>query len=88
MSPLPNYAKTFDPELEATALRLRHGIGLLTEQELGAMLGASEHTLQGWRVAGTGPRYAKLGKSVFYTLHEIVEWVAASSRICTTEKEA
>ena len=86
MSALPNYAKQPNPELEAVALKLRHDIGLLTEQEVGAMLDASEHTLQGWRVQGTGPRYAKLGKSVFYTVAEILAWVENSTRFSTSEK--
>jgi predicted DNA-binding transcriptional regulator AlpA len=88
MSPLPNYAKQPDHELAATALQLRHDMGLLTEAEVGAMLDASEHTLQGWRVQGTGPRYAKLGKSIFYTVAELLAWVEGNTRKSTTKELA
>lgn len=65
---------------EAHIAQLRLLIGLLTEEDMVLLLGVSEHTLQYWRQHAKGPDYAKLGKSVYYPVDGVVEWVSANVR--------
>lgn len=57
---------------------LRGVVGLISPEELAASLGNTEQTLAGWRSNGTGPKYVKLGKGVFYRLVDIHSWIEAS----------
>jgi len=57
------------------ASELRRDIGLLTPDELGAMLSVTAPTLAQWRVEKTGPDYVKLGKSVFYRRADVLAWI-------------
>jgi hypothetical protein len=69
---------TIDKELEdaSTALQLRKTIGLLTEDEVAkALLLNSTDTLATWRSQKKGPHFVKLGKRVFYTQQDLVQWV-------------
>jgi len=59
-------------------IRLRGQMGLVTEAELAAMLGITDHTLQYWRTNGGGPRYVKLGKTVYYRTVDIKRWIDAN----------
>ena len=45
----------------------------------------SERTLERLRVAGTGPRFAKLGRRVVYRQDDINRWVASRVRGSTSE---
>jgi predicted DNA-binding transcriptional regulator AlpA len=54
---------------------VRNLVGLLTEEDLKDMLSVAVNTLQAWRVQGTGPKFVKLGKSVFYRLSDVTEWI-------------
>lgn len=67
---------------------LRNLAGLLTEEDLQLILGVSDWTLQQWRMDGKGPRFAKLGKGVFYRLEDIMVWIAANVRQITGEERA
>jgi len=51
---------------EARGEALRHILGLLTEDDVAALLGVKTGTLANWRVRGEGPRYTKAGKNIFY----------------------
>lgn len=53
----------------------RQKLGLLTPDELGVTLGVTTTTLQTWRCEGKGPRYIKLGKSVFYRFGDVQDWI-------------
>ena len=66
------------------ANELRNMVGLLTEADLIAMFNVSEHTLQAWRVAGTGPKYCKLGKTVFYRKADVADWINDNIHTRTT----
>jgi predicted DNA-binding transcriptional regulator AlpA len=70
---------TYDPAAHAiteTALQARKAIGLLTEDEVAAMLQlTSAGTLATWRSQKTGPAPVKLGKRVFYTVASISAWI-------------
>ena len=50
---------------------------LLTQREAAAVLCLSERTLERLRVAGTGPRYVKLGRRVAYREADLEAWIAA-----------
>ena len=67
---------------------LRNLAGLLTEEDLQLTLGVAGATLQLWRIDGSGPKFAKLGKSVFYRLDDVQAWVVANLRQRTTEGQA
>lgn len=56
----------------------RKRLGLLTEAELCAALENKPATLQQWRCEGYGPKYVKLGKSIFYRFADVQEWINAS----------
>lgn len=53
-------------------------IGLLSEDELAALLDVKAQTLQSWRVQKTGPDFVKLGKAVFYRKTDVEDWIAAN----------
>jgi predicted DNA-binding transcriptional regulator AlpA len=61
--------------MSATGEDLRHELNLYTEANLMAMLGVSQATLQEWRMKGSGPRFAKLGKSIFYRKSDVMLWI-------------
>jgi len=59
-----------------TALQARKAIGLLTEDEVAAILQlTSTGTLATWRGQKVGPAHVKLGKRVFYTVNQIGAWI-------------
>ena len=47
--------------------------------------GSTESTLEKKRLAGTGPRYIKLGRRVLYDLRDLDEWLDAQKRQSTSE---
>lgn len=51
--------------------------GLLTTSEAAALLRKPAGTLRYWRHLGTGPRSARLGRTVVYRRDDIDAWVAA-----------
>jgi excisionase family DNA binding protein len=56
----------------------------LSTEELAERLGLSARTLEGWRVAGTGPPYTKIGHRVRYAVADVVAWLAEQKRLRTT----
>jgi predicted DNA-binding transcriptional regulator AlpA len=55
---------------------------LLTQKDAARILGLSVRTLERHRLAGTGPRYARLGHLIRYRECDLAEWVRGS--ICTS----
>jgi hypothetical protein len=51
------------------------------------ILDVSESYLNKARMAGTGPRYIKLGASVKYILPELLPWALARARTSTSEPD-
>jgi hypothetical protein len=49
------------------------------------ILDVSESFLNKARMAGTGPRYIKLGSSVKYLLPELLPWAMARARTSTSD---
>jgi predicted DNA-binding transcriptional regulator AlpA len=50
---------------------------LLVQAEAAEFLRLSPRTLERYRVAGTGPRYCKLGRRVAYREADLDAWIAA-----------
>lgn len=51
---------------------------LINEQEAADFLSHSVRTLQGWRVRGGGPHFAKIsGKSIRYRRRDLIAWTEA-----------
>jgi len=58
-----------------TADELRHDFGLLTEEELSIMLDNRIDTIRSWRAEKFGPKWVKLGRSVYYRDQDVNEWI-------------
>jgi excisionase family DNA binding protein len=58
---------------------------LLSQKQAARVLGLSVRTLERYRVAGTGPRWARLGKLVRYRNSDLTEWVESNLRHSTSE---
>ncbi len=72
---------TNDEHTQTTARNVRAACGLLTEDEMAAvLLLSSTATLAAWRSQGKGPPSLKLGKRVFYTMKDFGEWAAGEGR--------
>jgi hypothetical protein len=52
---------------------------LLCPKQAATFLGVSVATLATWRVRRSGPRFARVGRSVRYELQVLEEWVSARS---------
>jgi excisionase family DNA binding protein len=50
---------------------------LLTQRQAAALLRLSERTLERLRVAGTGPRFVRAGRSVRYREGDLEAWIAS-----------
>jgi len=59
---------------------------LYNQHDAAKRLLLSERTLERWRVAGTGPRYCKLGRRVAYQQADIEAWIAARVVQSTSEE--
>jgi predicted DNA-binding transcriptional regulator AlpA len=58
---------------------------LLSQKQAARILGVSPRTLERHRVAGTGPRYARLGRLVRYRQCDLVDWVESGLTHSTSE---
>ena len=61
---------------------------LLSQREAATLLHLSERTLERWRVAGDGPRFVRLGRSIRYPLTEIEAHIASRVVSSTSERPA
>lgn len=57
---------------------------LLSECETSALTGLAERTLQRKRLDGTGPRFAKLGRRIFYRRRDVLAWIEANTHASTS----
>lgn len=57
---------------------LRRDFGLITEDELATMLDNKLDTIRAWRSERFGPKWVKLGKSVYYRFEDVIAWINAS----------
>ncbi len=58
---------------------------LLDQSEAARLLRLSPRTLERHRLAGTGPKFIKLGRLVKYTERDLAEWVERGTRTSTSE---
>ena len=59
---------------------------LLYQKEAAHILGLSVRTLERHRLAGTGPRYVRLGRLVRYRPQDLAEFVDRNLRGSTSEE--
>jgi hypothetical protein len=52
-------------------------------REAAAYAGVAKITMQLYRYEGTGPRYAKIGHRVRYSVEDLDAWLASRTRIIT-----
>jgi predicted DNA-binding transcriptional regulator AlpA len=53
--------------------------------EAARLLGLSHRTLERYRVSGTGPKYSKIGRRVFYAIGDLKEWAERRARRSTSD---
>jgi excisionase family DNA binding protein len=58
---------------------------LLDPKQAARILGLSVRTLERHRIAGTGPRFARLGRLVRYRHSDLDQWVERNLRNSTSE---
>ncbi len=61
---------------------------LLTQKDAARILGLSVRTLERHRLAGTGPRFARLGHLIRYRKNDLAEWIEANLLNATSEDSA
>jgi predicted DNA-binding transcriptional regulator AlpA len=61
---------------------------LLSQKQAARIVGLSVRTLERHRLAGTGPRYARLGRLIRYQESDLAEWVRNSLRASTSQHGA
>ena len=59
---------------------------LLSAKETARLLGLASQTPAKMRLQGSGPRYVKLGRRVFYDPADLSEWLEANKRRSTSER--
>jgi predicted DNA-binding transcriptional regulator AlpA len=58
---------------------------LLNQKQAAHVLGLSVRTLERHRVAGTGPRWVRLGRLVKYRQTDLTAWIESNVRTSTSE---
>jgi excisionase family DNA binding protein len=61
---------------------------LFSQDEAARQLGLSVRSLERHRVAGTGPRFVKLGRLVRYREEDLTTWIEAGLRSSTSDQGA
>jgi len=61
---------------------------LFDQKTAAHLLGVSVRTLERHRVAGSGPRFARLGRLVRYRQQDLVDFVDGNLRTSTSEDSA
>jgi predicted DNA-binding transcriptional regulator AlpA len=61
---------------------------LLDQKVAAHLLSLSVRTLERHRVAGTGPRFVRLGRLVRYRQRDVADWVEKNLRASTSEHAA
>lgn len=56
-------------------VNLRARLGLITQEELAAILDVSSDTLREWRRLKQGPDFVKTGKGVMYREVDVQDWL-------------
>lgn len=56
-------------------VHLRARLGLMTQEELGEMIGVTTGTLAEWRRLSQGPDFVRTGKTVMYRESDVQDWL-------------
>lgn len=75
-------APAFESHERAFTRVARERVGLMTEAECFALIGATPQTLQTWRSRRSGPDFVKLGRTVFYEVEAIKRWITECTVRC------
>jgi len=68
------------------ARKLREHVELISEIEFSIMLEEPLSKVRWWRSHGAGPKYVKLGRSIYYTLPDIRAWIADNTHPASHEE--
>lgn len=60
---------------------------LLDDVRAAQFLGLGRRTLQNWRVQGVGPRFLRIGRSVRYSMADLLEYCATRRFHSTSEAD-
>jgi predicted DNA-binding transcriptional regulator AlpA len=60
------------------ASSLRETMGLLTEEDICLLIDVHPQTLRVWRTHKEGPRWTKLGRTIFYRRQDVEAWIEAN----------
>ena len=58
---------------------------LLTVHETAALLRCSVHSLNKWRLTGSGPRFVRVGSRVRYPRSALADFIKKSTRVSTSD---
>jgi hypothetical protein len=61
-------------------------VARLTVRETAAYVRLAAGTLNGWRSAGRGPRFIKLGRKVLYDTRDLDAWIDENKRTSTADR--
>jgi len=61
---------------------------ILPSPKVANLLGIKPGTLRAWRVLGKGPRFIRIGGSVFYRVSEVESWLKSHEFSSTSEVDA
>jgi DNA-binding transcriptional MerR regulator len=59
---------------------------LLSTAEVADRIGVAEVTLRYWRMHGTGPRWARVGRKIKYTERDLEVWWRAQLKLSDSEQ--
>ena len=59
---------------------------LLSVEQTTERLGIPKATMAKMRWAGSGPKFVKIGRKVYYRVSDIEAWIEAQTRSSTSEK--
>jgi len=57
----------------------------LRTQDAARFIGLSYRTLEKYRIAGTGPKYSKIGTRIVYAVSDLTEWVERGAKRSTSD---
>jgi hypothetical protein len=62
-----------------------HPLSLLTVREAATLLKVAPHTLNKWRVSGSGPRFIRVGHCVRYRVSDLESYLDDQTKRSTSE---
>lgn len=78
---------TYSPEIAKFGGIIRRRLGLLNTEELAATLECSASAVRSWRVGGSGPRFCRLGRRIYYREEDVQTWALEQANKEQTDAE-